>query len=284
MEYNVADDINLICKLLNMSLSQLSNNIGIDENTLFRVINKETFLATRNCEKLYQFIFKQNIMINKIKEMMYEEERKNDEVILYHGSKSEIIGPITLYNSRKNNDFGQGFYCGKSYEQSASFVENFFDSSIYVLKFKPNDLKKVEFSVNTDWMLIIAYYRGRLDNYKDNKKLINLIKKVENADYIIAPIADNKMFKIIDSFIDGDLTDEQCKYSLAATNLGNQYVFKTEKSLKYITILERLYFVNEEKNLYKIKKIENSKISDDKVKIVKIKYKGIGNYIDEVLK
>lgn len=284
MEFNVADDINLICKLLNISFSQLSNYIDIDENTLFRVITKETFLSLKNCEKLYQFIFSQNIMINKIKEMIYEEERKNDEIILYHGSKSEIFGPISLCNSRKNNDFGQGFYCGKSYEQSASFVESFPKSSVYVLKFKPNDLKKVEFSVNTDWMLVIAYYMGRLDNYKNNKKLINLIEKVENADYIIAPIADNKMFKIIDSFIDGNLTDEQCKFSLAATNLGNQYVFKTEKSLKYITILEKLYFVNDEKKLYKIKKIENGKISDDKVKVVKIKYKGIGKYIDEVLK
>lgn len=40
------------------------------------------------------------------------------------------------------------------------------------------------------------------------------------------------MFRIIDSFIEGEITDEQCIHCLAATNLGLQYVFKTKKCLE----------------------------------------------------
>ena len=74
-------------------------------------------------------------------------------------------------------------------------------------------------------MMTIAYYRGALDKYKDHAIITRIIKDSRNCDYIIAPIADNRMFKIIDSFIQGEITDEQCKHCLAATNLGKQYVF-----------------------------------------------------------
>ena len=75
-------------------------------------------------------------------------------------------------------------------------------------------------------MMTIAYYRGILDEYKDHPAVKALIEQSRNCDYIIAPIADNRMFQIINSFIAGDLTDEQCKHCLAATNSQN-YLFRT---------------------------------------------------------
>lgn len=42
------------------------------------------------------------------------------------------------------------------------------------------------------------------------------------------------MFEIIDTFIEGSITDKRCKHCLAATNLGVQYVFLNEKSLKHL--------------------------------------------------
>ena len=84
--------------------------------------------------------------------------------------------------------------------------------------------------------MTIAYYRGILDEYKDHPAVKALIEQSRNCDYIIAPIADNRMFQIINSFIAGDLTDEQCKHCLAATN-GQNYLFRTAP---YMMIISRL--------------------------------------------
>ena len=45
------------------------------------------------------------------------------------------------------------------------------------------------------------------------------------------------MFQIINSFIEGELTDEQCKHCLAATNLGMQYIFVSEKAVSQAKLI-----------------------------------------------
>ena len=131
--------------------------------------------------------------------------------------------------------------------------------------------------------MTIAYYRGALEKYKDHEYVKNIIEKSRDCDYIIAPIADNRMFKIIDSFIEGEITDEQCKHCLAATNLGNQFVFITDKAVSQLTILERAYLAGNEKDYYKEIRSSDSKLGDDKVKLARIEYRGKGKYIDEIL-
>ena len=98
-------------------------------------------------------------------------------------------------------------------------------------------------------MMTIAYYRGTLDKYTDHAIIQKIIKDSRNCDYIIAPIADNRMFKIIDSFIQGEITDEQCKHCLAATNLGKQYVFVSDLAISQLKIVERVYLADNEKKL-----------------------------------
>ena len=144
-------------------------------------------------------------------------------------------------------------------------------------------LKCKIFEVNQEWMLAIAYFRGKLTEYKNNPIIKKIIEQITNVDYIIAPIADNRMFEIIDSFIEGEITDEQCKHCLSATDLGSQYVFHTAKALKQVQILERCYVSAAEKNHYITTRQDFSTINNDKVKIARKKYRGQGKYIDEVL-
>lgn len=44
--------------------------------------------------------------------------------------------------------------------------------------------------------LAIAYFRGKLDKYKNHKLIESIVNKVKESDYIVAPIADNRMFRI----------------------------------------------------------------------------------------
>ena len=141
----------------------------------------------------------------------------------------------------------------------------------------------MKYDVNREWMLTIAYFRGTLTKYQNHPIIKNLISKMENVDYVIAPIADNRMFRIIDSFISGEITDEQCKHCLAATNLGYQYVLLSEKAVSNLKLLERCYLSNEERNHYRKMRIEDNRISEDKVKLARIQYRGKGLYIDELL-
>ena len=144
-----------------------------------------------------------------------------------------------------------GFYCGESLEQSAMFVATYPDSSLYMLRFDRSGLVGKEFGVSSDWVLLIAYFRKRLREYADSVVIRELVKQVDGVDYIMAPIADNRMFEIIDQFIDGEITDEQCRHCLSATNLGQQYVFLTEKALRQVRLLERCYLTTAEKEKQK---------------------------------
>jgi hypothetical protein len=84
--------------------------------------------------------------------------------------------------------------------------------------------------------------------------------------------------------IDGEITDEQCKHCLAATNLGNQYVFTSEQAVQQLKILERSYISFSEREHYKNLRAVDTRLGDDKVKLARRQFRGMGKYIDEILK
>ena len=210
MFFNISEDMKIVRELLNITQEELADELNVEPLTIKRIENGITNTSKRTLDLFYDFIYKKKIYLNKIKEMFYKEELTK-EILLFHGAKSTIIGNIDINKGRKNNDFGQGFYCGESYEQSASFVENFENSSVYYFSLDVTGLRSLKYAVDRDWMLTIAYFRWTLNEYKDSIVIKNLISRLEGVDYVVAPIADNKMFRIIDSFINGEITDERKK-------------------------------------------------------------------------
>lgn len=282
-KYLVSMDLKMIREINDISQMRLAELLNVSMSTVERWEKDKMKMSTSNMEEFYSYAYKNTIDINAIKEQLYKEDYTNEkQMVLFHGAKNEINGELDLNQSKNNNDFGKGFYCGETLEQSALFVSTFSDASIYIVKFNKANLNSVKFQVDLDWMLTIAYFRGRIDQYKDTKKMKGLLNKLDSIDYIIAPIADNRMFQIIDSFINEEITDEQCKHFLAATNLGFQYVFKTEKAIKNIEILERCYLCKDEKEMYLKRRMEDNKVSEDKIKVARKKYRGKGRYIDEI--
>ena len=282
-KYRIDEDCRLLREMTNMSREDLASELGVGIATINRWENLQTEPSEDNLENFYSYAYKNGIRINGIKEQLYKEEHDEDEILLFHGSKNGIDGKVKLDASKINNDFGKGFYLGESFRQAALFISPFERSCVYDLSFRNKGLKKETYSVDTEWMLTIACYRGKLNGIISNKKKEKLCKKAEDADYIIAPIADNRMYQIIDSFIDGEITDEQCKHALAATELGMQYVIKTAKALNHLKILERCYLCKPEKMAYTQTRNDEVKTSESKVKAARIKYRGKGKYIDELL-
>ena len=284
MDYNFKQDLKAIRQILDLTQMELAEHLGVEQKTISRNESGQNEPTSKLLEQVYAYAFKRNIKLNKLKEMLWIDNLERGHKLLFHGAKSTIEGELNVHTSRINNDFGQGFYAGESYEQAISFISGFEKSSVYFLDFNNQNLKCKKYEVNQDWMMTIAYYRGVLEAYESHPIVKRLIKESRDCDYIIAPIADNRMFQIINSFIDGEITDEQCKHCLAATHLGSQYVFISDKAIKRVKLIERCYISNNEKEYYKNIRSADTKLGDDKVKLAKIQYRGKGKYIDEILK
>ena len=279
------EDLETVNNLSGKTMQELAKGIGVSRMTINNWMNGRVPADSANIAAFYEYAFRIGIRLNQIKAHFYVEELENEsERILFHGAKTAIEGPISINRSRKNNDFGQGFYCGESLEQSAMFVSNFPESSLYILRFDKDGLKCKTFQVERDWMLMIAYFRNRLGEFQDSPVIKKLLKEIDQVDYIIAPIADNRMFEIIDQFIDGEITDVQCSHCLSATNLGKQNVFLTNKAVSRISVLEHCFLAGREKEYYLESRKESIRVNNDKVKLARRQYRNEGQYIEEILK
>ena len=284
MTFNYVKDIEYAKNLLEMSDEDICKMFQISRMTYYRWINSKTIPSRENLENIYSCLYDKKIRINKLKEEMYKGQEIEDKRILFHGAKSYIEGDITVEKSEPKKDFGKGFYLGETLLQSASFVSNYRTSSVYVLECKIKDLKVKEYGVTHEWMILISYFRGKIDEYKDSKYIKKLLDDLKNVDLVIAPIADNTMYEILDDFSGGEITDLQCLNALSANWLGKQYVFLNDKAIKKsLTIIDKLYLCEKEKNDYKTRKEENTKIGKQKVKLAKREYAGKGKYIEELL-
>ena len=284
MTFNYVKDIEYAKNLLEMSDEDICKMFQISRMTYYRWINSKTIPSRENLENIYSCLYDKKIRINKLKEEMYKGQEIEDKRILFHGAKSYIEGDITVEKSEPKKDFGKGFYLGETLLQSASFVSNYRTSSVYVLECKIKDLKVKEYGVTHEWMILISYFRGKIDEYKDSKCIKKLLDDLKNVDLVIAPIADNTMYEILDDFSGGEITDLQCLNALSANWLGKQYVFLNDKAIKKsLTIIDKLYLCEKEKNDYKTRKEENTKIGKQKVKLAKREYAGKGKYIEELL-
>lgn len=277
-------DLEIIEDILDISDNQLAYECGLSTKDIKQFISGEKTQATKEqLESIYNYAFNNLLYLNSVKWQMYTDDYKNDNcIVLCHGSRNKIIGDIRLDMNGNSNDFANGFYCGESLKQAGMFVADEPDSSLYILKATlSGNIKK--FTVDRDWMLAVAYYRDTLQDYVNSATLQKIVRECESADVIIAPIADNRMFELIDAFIAGELTDKQCIYALSATQLGSQYVFKTQEALNGIELLERCYLCSAEKGMYNRNNELESNAGLTKAKLAKKLYSTEGKYIKEIL-
>ncbi len=284
MEFRFVQDLEIVSELTGLSAEAFAEELGVSRMTLNNWLSGKKSATEKNIASFYEYTFRKGIRLNLIKEQLYREDvAESSKVLLFHGAKTKIEGALRTDCSKRRNDFGAGFYCGESLEQSAMFVATYPASSLYMLTFDSTGLTGKEFGVSREWMLLIAYFRERLGGYADSGVIRTLIKQVEGVDYIVAPIADNRMFEIIDQFIDGEITDEQCKHCLSATNLGKQYVFVTDKALRQVELLERCYLTGAEKEFYLFSRQASYEMNRDKVKVARRQYRDVGKYIEEMM-
>ena len=277
-DYKIKEDIDFILEAERINASELSEKTRISRTTLEEI--KRTGKASPSvCEKFYAYIYEKGYRINSTKETLLKENNPN---VLFHGSKKGL-SEVTHTGARDKCDFGKGFYLGETYYQALTFVFGNDNSSIYSFEYSLEGLQIKNFDCSLDWMLAICYYRGTLDEYLPNERVSDIVKEIETADLIIAPIADNKMFYTMAQFTEGEINADVALHSLSASNLGLQYIFRTKEALSKLHPIEKYYLCNPERNDCRKRSTERGYEIDTKLKLAKREYK-TGLYIEEILK
>ena len=285
MKYRIIEDIKIVKTILNLTNSQLANELNVARSTITRIINGAVNPSDLFLETFYSFAYKNAYKRIKLNELKIQFAFDQFDKVLFHGAKNELSEHIDLNHSRDNIDLGKGFYLGENFEQASSYVFANLKASVYIFDCrKLAQLKIKEFNVSLEWMVAVCYYRNQIDKYKDSSFVKAIINDIESSDVVIAPIADNNMYEIMNQFSRGEITDLQAMMALSASHLGKQHVLKTIKACKSIFMVERLYLCKEEREDIKNKQQENASIAKDKTKIVIETNRRKGKYIEELLK
>ncbi len=282
-QFNIEECLYILESVADMDLSGLYDRLILTEADIEEINTNPKNVNPEIMEKVYNFCYNNGLYINDIIWLDTKERIEDDSLLLSHGSRVNIKGNIRLDVSGDSNDFANGFYCGENLKQAGMFVSGEPESSLYIIEFEPIGLDMKKFNVSTDWMLAVAYYRETIDEYKNSDRIQELIGEIESCDFIMAPIADNRMFQIIDAFTDNQITDVQCRHALSATNLGYQFVMKDREAVANIKILKHLYLCNAEKNKYLTLGQEESNTSLNKALLAKKRFKGEGRYIRDIM-
>lgn len=208
-------------------------------------------------------------------------ERSN-KILLYHGSKRGLQGEIQPL-SRKNCDFGRGFYMGTEPEQPLTLICNFPEAHIYKMELDVEKLKVLDIQVGLDWALLIAYNRGKMEAAKETRLYQKYQQMMTGYDVIKGYIADDRMFVVLDRFFRGEITDKALIESLSVLHLGKQYVAVTEKACRNIKILEGRQLLDQERlRLISISE-KNRQEGIAKAEEICRKYRREGRFFDEIM-
>jgi hypothetical protein len=152
-------------------------------------------------------------------------------MILFHGS-SVIVENPNLSLSRKNLDFGGGFYTTANKEQAIAFAEKVMirkkqnSRAVSVYNFDVDAAKD-----NLDVLQFSFPDKLWLDFIYENRRGIYAGKQY---DLVIGPVANDDVFATLIVFEQGILNVEQTLEALKVKNFYIQYVLKTEKALSLL--------------------------------------------------
>ncbi len=270
-----------------LSQAEMANKIGVRFATINRWENghsRPTRLAQEKlcalCEELnvpaYEMIMTK--IKNEISALTIEEGR----TLLYHGSKSGLVGDIAP-KSRERCDFGKGFYMGTTPEQPLTLICDFEESRFYAVSIDTSELSSVEISTDIDWAMVVAYHRGRMEQIKGSDFYNKYSAMTSGKDLAIGSIANDKMFYVIDNFFLGNITDTALVSSLSALQLGKQYVALTEKACGKIKIEKEIELSFFEKKILRKKSEENRQKGIDLANEICKSHRREGKFFDEIL-
>lgn len=134
-----------------------------------------------------------------------------NEIMLYHGSKYEVVNP-EFGKGNPENDYGLGFYCTRELNLAKEWSVTANESGIvnkYSIDISGLKILNLQDLGVIDWLVILMNHR-----------------------------ADDSYFSFVRDFIDERIYVEDLKELLLAGNLGLQYVLKSKKAFERLKFIE----------------------------------------------
>ena len=272
---------------LNISQTELAEQLNVTFTTVNRWENGRAVPNKLAQAQLYDLCKAKSVPVydmtlSRIADAAKAVELEEGRVLLYHGSKSGINGSIQPI-SRKQCDFGSGFYMGTEPVQALTLICDFEKSKFYIVSVDMNELAQLDVPPDIDWAMLVAFHRGKMEKIKDTSFYNKYRSMAQNKDLVIGSIANDRMFFVIDNFFVGTITDAALVNSLSALQLGRQYVAVSQKACdavrieKEITIshLERLFL----QEVSAENRIKGVSLANDICK----NYRREGKFFDEIL-
>ena len=149
--------------------------------------------------------------------------------VVYHGGTETVETP-EIRASRKNCDFGRGFYATHSREQAKRWAER----QCKVRMMTTAVVNKYDVSDLWNSTLKIKIFDAATEEWLDSVVECRKGNDVFDAcDAVLGPVADDNVYETIRLYETGMFTREETIRRLKTEKLFNQIVFKTDAALKF---------------------------------------------------
>ena len=276
-----------IREYLKLSQTDFAEKLGVTFATINRWENGHVIPTKLAQATLYEYCKSQGVpvyqmILNKIQTAAEEILLDDSRILLYHGSKSGIVGDIAP-KSRVMCDFGKGFYMGTEPGQPLTLICDFEKSKFYIVSIDMRALKSIEIKADLDWAMLVAYHRGRMEQVKGTAFYDKYSQLDADKDLVIGSIANDRMFYVLDNFFTGTITDKALINSLSALKLGKQYVATTEKACAAIRIEKEITISMMERRFLQDESESNRQKGITLANDICKNYRREGKFFDEIL-
>lgn len=281
------DLIKKIRSYMNMNQTEFAEQLNVTFATVNRWENGRALPNKLAQNKIYDLCKEYDVpvydmVLEKIEDASRSITLEQGRVLLYHGSKSGIEGDI-VPRSRKQCDFGAGFYMGTEPRQVLPLICDYESARFYIVSISVEDIAILDVPANLEWAMIVAYHRGRMEKIKGTPFYNKYQEMTQNKDLVIGSIANDRMFFVIDNFFVGNITDAALINSLSALELGKQYVAVTQKGCDAVRIEKEISISYLEKlclkEISEKNRAKGSSLANDICK----NYRREGLFFDEIL-
>ena len=272
---------------LGLSQADFAEKLGVNFATVNRWENGRAVPTKLAQAKLYDYCKEQGVpvyqfVLDKIAKEAADVQLEDGRILLYHGSKSGIVGDIAP-KSREMCDFGKGFYMGTEPGQPLTLICDFDKSKFYIMSIDATALDAIEIKADLDWAMLVAFRRGRMDKIKGTAFYEKYSRMDAGKDLVIGSIANDRMFYVLDNFFMGNITDMALVNSLSALKLGKQYVATTEKACAAVRIEREIPLSMMERRFLQDESEANRQKGIALANDICKNYRREGSFFDEIL-
>lgn len=148
-------------------------------------------------------------------------------MILYHGS-FVVVNQPDLVHSRKNVDFGKGFYVTHIFKQAEKWCGRF------KRRGKEGVVSRYIFDENANKTLKVLTFNAYTEDWLDF--ILSCRQEQDNTDYdlVIGGVANDKVFNTVELYFDGFIDKAEAIKRLQYEKPNLQIAFRTTKALSYL--------------------------------------------------